>query len=219
MSRTAAVAGLAMALVATAALAQKEWWEAALSNGAELRKVERGLEGTGIVQYDDGTVTEIRSAQFPYEFLGNLFDTRNGVPLSPGSISGVSWYQGRAVYLGEGKGSNPVLIAGFPTGTGSPFIYGITLGATEYAFNAVTFPPYPAPTPFVVAIFAESIEGGPPFRGSIGLASGTTNGQGFHGLQRSFFGSYSGSVPSRNAIVRVTGSVIVPVELMEFDLD
>ena len=55
--------------------------------------------------------------------------------------------------------------------------------------------------------------------GSLGLRSATTNAQGFHGIQRNFVGNVSNTLPCRNVMFRVSGNVIIPVELLEFEVE
>ncbi|MCZ6506625.1 MAG: hypothetical protein O7A04_01060, partial [Acidobacteria bacterium] len=54
---------------------------------------------------------------------------------------------------------------------------------------------------------------------SVGMRSASTNGQGFHGRQRSFGGVVSNTLPGQNIMFRVSGDIIVPVELLEFEVE
>jgi hypothetical protein len=55
--------------------------------------------------------------------------------------------------------------------------------------------------------------------GNIGLRSATTNGQIFHGVQRGFSPASSVPLAGQNAMVRIAGNVVIPVELLEFEVE
>ncbi|MCZ6507450.1 MAG: hypothetical protein O7A04_05305, partial [Acidobacteria bacterium] len=137
--------------------------------------------------------------------IGKTFDTRNGNPLSPGSISGVSWYQGAVT------GSIGVVAYGSP---GATLGFILVSGVAPYAFNAASAA---IPVATGAQFVGLALYGG--VFGSVGMRSASTNGQGFHGHVRNFFGGGYVVLSGQNAMVRVSGSVIVPVELMEFELE
>jgi hypothetical protein len=173
-------------------------------------RLKGGLEGTGVVQYDPGLPVDSfhkNGPTFTGGYYGNIFDTRNGVPLSPGTITGVSWYQGG---LGN-YGTRGLVDFGPPNGT-------IT---TQLSLTP------PAPSTFN-AIGAAVPANGPKFVGlalgfdafgSVGARSASTNGQGFHAVQRNWYGNTGTALPGENIMIRISGTIIVPVELMEFDVE
>jgi len=171
----------------------------------EVHKLSQVPDGTGTVRYDPGVPADaMLNAPTTYGF-GNLFDTRSGSPLSfPGTVTFVSWYHGTlptaAVFI-------------FPPG-------GTTFGL---AYSAGPAPPLTfvginvalsVPGAFVGGLFVYSGS-----FASVGVRSATTNAQGFHGVQRLFNGGVSNTLPGQNVMIRVSGNVIIPVELLEFEVE
>lgn len=198
-------AGASLLLVAAAAEAQppKDVYPDRPNHRGQLKS---GPEGVGTVSYDPGAPADaIVVLPGTVNLYGNVFDTRNGQPLSPGTVTRVTWYTG-------------------PIGTFAPVWYapstpvtavyvGCCSATVPNAFNSATVT-IPAPSP----IFLGLDVGGTGAFGSLGLRSASTNGQGFHGQQRTIYGA-ANSLPGQNMMVRISGSIVVPVELLEFDLD
>ncbi len=177
----------------------------------------REPEGVGTIRYDPGAPDGVRFADPPYVFLGNFFDTQSGQPLSMGTVSAISWYQGPAT----GKGYVNLVIV---PSTGATQMMVTVMGVTTFATNTVTLAtPVTVTPPFFVGVNAVVPGGeGPTSFTQVGFNSATTNGQGFHGSQRPFtVGAQFGRVPipGQNISVRVSGNVAIPVELLEFDID
>ena len=214
--RTLSLLG-ALLTVSAAASAQEPMkrWEQGERLGSPVPGLERleRLEGTGIIQYDPGSPDGTRTAGQGFTFLGNLFDTRNGSPLSPGTITQIQWYNGNA----GAKGSDDMFLGIFPDGGGN--VTDFIDSVDSFAFNtyALSVGPLGGSPVFVGFYAGVGPTEGPPV--SIGYASGSYNGQGFHGSQRTFSGVVGSSIPSQNMVIRITGSLVVPVELLEFDLD
>ena len=166
--------------------------------------------GTGTVTYDPGSPADVilGATSGTPDLVGNIFDTRNGSPLSPGSITGVSWYAGSSVFSFE-----PLWLAATPSGSAGVIGYGFT--GTTLAFNAVSISAAAVTPPFFVGIDV----GGAGSFGSVGLRSASTNAQGFHGARRSPGPGAPSLLPSQNTMLRVSGDIIVPVELLEFETD
>ncbi len=180
------------------------------------RQVSGVPEGTGTVQYDPGAPADgFLIAQLPTDYFGNRFDTRNGSPLSfPGTLTRVSWYQATLGTLGP-------LAIGDLAPLGGPLSLQFTAtGIVPNAFNSISVA-WPVGGPFFVGMLARVYAGGPPNGpfGSVGLRSASTNAQGFHGIQRSFNGAVSNTLPGQNVMVRVSGDIIIPVELLEFEVE
>ena len=173
--------------------------------------------GVGIVVYDPGAPADSLLGQDgPSNTVGNRFSSRNGNPLSPGSAYFLSFYLANAT-LGGGL----AVLWGPPTGGGgASVIASFTVGTIPATgTNGVSFTPIFVGSDFLAGIYLNS---GQPSRGQIGLRSASTNGQGFHGMQISFGGGAGAnyaSIAGQNAMIRAAGSFIVPVELMEFDIE
>ena len=162
-------------------------------------------DGTGIVVYDPGA---------PADAL--LGQQGPSVTVSPGSVYFLSFYMANAT-LGGGL----AVMWGPPTGGGgAPAIASFTVGTIPATgTNGVSFTPVFVGSDFMAGIYVNS---GQPSRGQVGLRSASTNGQGFHGMQISFGGGAGAnyaSLAGQNAMVRAAGTIIVPVELMEFDVE
>jgi len=163
-------------------------------------------DGVGTVTYDPGVPADVvvGTAGSTINIYGNLFNSRNGGPLSPGSVSRVSWYTGSA-------GFAPVWFA-LPGGTAT--YLGCCSATAPSAFNSAALA-LSVPSSFFMGFDV----GGSGSFANIGLRSASTNGQGFHGRQRYSGAGASNVLSGQNSMVRVSGSLIVPVELMEFDLE
>jgi len=174
-------------------------------------------DGTGIIVYDPGVPADVLSGgQGPSVTVGNRFSSRNGNPLSSGSATFLSFYLANAA-LGGGL----AVLWGPPTaGGGAPAIASFTIGAIPpTGFNGVAIGPFNVGSDFLAGIYLNS---GQPSRGQIGMRSASTNGQGFHGMQISFGGGAGAnyaSIAGQNAMMRAAGSMIIPVELTEFDVE
>jgi hypothetical protein len=160
--------------------------------------------GTGTVQYDPGAPADTLLSDTTNIFFGNLFDTASGNPLDfPGTLTQVSWYQGSLALAA-------VLLAQ-PGGPSSYFVF--ATGGVPSAFNALTF------SHVVNGSFFGGMGAVPGLIASVGARSASYNSQGFHGRQRNANGSVSNSLQGLNVMFRATGNVVIPVELLEFDVD
>jgi hypothetical protein len=161
--------------------------------------------GVGAVVYDPGAPADffLNGLGGNTAYVGNLFDTRNGLPLSPGSISQVSWFNGAAGSL--------TLVEIWVPGVGSGTQFSVT-GGVSNTFNVLNTM-YPMPSPRFVGMALRDA----PFN-SLGMRSASTNGQGFHAVQRDF-GTVSNTLPGQNAMVRISGNIVIPVELTEFEVE
>lgn len=171
----------------------------------------RSLQGIDTIQYDPGAPQGVRGADQGFTFLGNLFDTQNGTPLTGGSLSGVIFYAGQ---VGAKGPSSVFMRVEGPSSSFSSF-----LAANPYAFNTLAFSPVNIGAPFVVDFFAPGGQQPPLGTGArIGFNSASYNGQGFHAVQRTFTGA-STAIPNQNMVIRAVGSVAIPVELLEFEVE
>lgn len=182
-------------------------------NRKEVILVGPGQQGT--VTYDPGPPQDFfRSFDGTNRSIGNQFNTRNGNPLIPGPLSFVTAFP---IAVG---GDIIVTIWGAPVGTQAPVIVTASGGgAVNSTFNAVPVSPSVGSS-FLAGQYIGTFGSGPD---QVGMRSGSINGQGFHAMQINFVGGTAGgtgfqTLPGLNAMVRASG-VIVPVELMSFDIE
>lgn len=224
--KRAALIGITLALILAPTTESQERERRTVRNDArdagkrviQTHRGSRATQGIGVIQYDPGSPAGVRFANAPNVFIGNLFDTQSGAPLSPGTLYAISWYHGPAT----GKGYASFMIV--PSTAASP-ILGSLQNVQTYATNVASFSPISVVPPFFVGIAAGAPKAGARGQSSftqIGYATLSTNSQGFHGSQRTFSGGGPGArapITSQNLLVRATGSVAIPVELLEFEVE
>lgn len=169
----------------------------------------QGLEGVGVVRYDPSGPADTFLGNIP-NVVGNVFDSGLAGPLETGSVSQLAAYFGGSdatfPYLGVIELS-PFNVVSLP---------GVS-GLVPFTFNTI---PLPAATsvsnPFlggvlVSAAFTSSAD-------SVGMQSSEFMGNGFHAASLPYGGP---AIPlgNFNAMVRVSGSIWVPVELMSVDVE
>jgi hypothetical protein len=166
----------------------------------------------GTIIYDNGVVTATPSIS-SYMF-GNQFNTRNGNPvLATGTVTQMSFF----ILTGAGGDNVFISLYGPPSGTVAPFIddQSVPLNNGSGSFNTAPFGPpnmYSGGS-FLAGVWYVAGD-------TVGLGSGTVNGQGHHGIAiNDIVGTDFQTVPGLNAIVGATGEIIVPVELMGFSVD
>lgn len=171
----------------------------------------------GTIQYDTGTVTGTPGAGLVSLMVGNQFDTAIGGPvMASGSVTMVSFYLNTT-----GGASAFISLYGPVNGTTAPKLTSALFSGLVSGFNTVTFAP---------AINYS----GPSFLAGVWLAGATADvvgldsnlgTQGAHGIAiddafPSSTGTNFQTLPgSVNAIVRPTGNILVPVELMSFSIE
>ncbi len=172
-------------------------------NGGEL--------GTGTVQYDPPGPADILLAANLNWFVGNRFDTRNGNPLSSGVVTQIAAYWG------------PAPTATYP-------VWGIKNVANTQILH-LTYVPGQVPLQFntlnvswaVPSVFLGGLRigngGFPSSAYSVGVRYSSYNSQGFHGLVFAQSTSATSQIASGNAMFRVSGDLVIPVELVEFELE
>ncbi len=231
MKRTIVVMAVLVLAGAAAAEAQSRSLEERLAAARRVRanRVSGAVEGTGTVQYDTGSPTMNITGTSSAAYVGNLFDTRNGQPLSSGTVTRLSWYQGAGCpppYCGgeeEGLSGYYAFIGVFLNPGAATGAAAFLATVNQYAFNSISVSVTVSGSPnFFVGL--NLFPGGEPLRGpalfgSVGAVTATTNGQGFHGHQRDWTGNNSAPLTATNAVVRATGSIIIPVELLEFEVE
>jgi hypothetical protein len=181
-------------------------------NAASPPADDGATRGTATIRYDPGP--DASNSGGPGPVVGNLFDSQFGQPLASGTIYSISAVIGSLANYG-----GRFVVAGPIVGSSAPFLASpvFPTDATGSVARA-TFPPLSVPNSFLVG-FRPNLEQG------LGVAHGTTQGQGFHGR---YWYPYGGGLPAtniqvltgQNAAIRVRGNVaVVPVELMEFDVE
>ena len=177
--------------------------------------------GTSI-QYDSGTVEATNAGAASYS-QGNKFNTAwnptagasgalNPV-LTTGSVTAVT------VSMGATAGSAAFLTIANGTATGATLVTSVSV-PVAVGLNTITGLAIATNGPFLGAIWQNA---GGTSGDVIAMATGTTNGQGYHGVNFNDIALTDFSdVASRNAVFRVQGQLVadtVPVELMNFSVE
>lgn len=164
----------------------------------------------GSIKYDDGVATSapgVSSSSF-----GNQFNTAAGSPVnSAGSVTMLEFF------MATGAGSDNVFLSVFGqvSGTTASVLTSASVPASSGTWNVHTFA---APIAYPGASFLAGVwyVAGD----SIALGSGTTGGQGMHGMHINDITGTSFTAPGTfNALMRADGDVLVPVELMSFSIE
>jgi len=165
-----------------------------------------GTDGVGTVQYDPPGAADTFIGAYG-GWYGNRFDTAFGLPLDTGNVTAL------AFYIGGADATFP-FVGVFGPGSTTLFAPAIS-GIVPFTFNTVPVTGVGAVPPgFLAGVFVSSAFGSSA--DSVGARQASTNGPGFHAA--GFVGG-GGSFPNTNAMVRVTGTVWVPVELQSFDIE
>jgi len=240
--KTRVIASVAVVLVAVAmawsqgpeqARQQPPWTLVASGKGRPV-SLNPPAKSLGTIAYDTGGISGYTPNYVGRSLWGNLFDSNQGVnPLAPGTISSIFWCQGV-------PGLSPVR---------SPYLAFVVVAPnvnpTAGTFAALQGIPYPAMTSNgCFSLTGLSINVGPAFIAGLsnatslgsGLYAGmawdanTLGGQGFHGVRAGLAaGPPWGFAPitappisfpqPRNAVVRVSGNIVVPIELLDFHVE
>jgi hypothetical protein len=185
----------------------------------EVRIVPPAPELIGTVTYDTG----VNAGFHPDATVGNLnrcvgnrFNTALGGPLlATGMVSMLTVFPAN-------NGTQSISIATAPNAGGTAMVLDF-LAANMMAnqFNAVTIAPAVAVTSDFVGFFL-GLFGATQPAGLIGMSDMQNLGQGYHAVEGFYFGSALATmvtpVANRNAMLRVTGDILVPVELMDFKI-
>lgn len=164
----------------------------------------------GTIIYDDGTVTAAPAVS-SYAY-GNQFDSNNGNPiLTSGTVASVSFF------ILSGAGTDNVFVTVFdqqngttanvlasisvPLNNGSGTFNTASVGGLAYANQS-----------FLAGVWYIAGD-------TVGLGSGT-NGMGHHGMAiNDIVATDFQTLPGLNALVGASGDVLIPVELMGFDVE
>lgn len=213
MRKKWALIAVAVLAVAAVAVAQSN----VRTGGHGVRVPNNGLPGVvGTVQYEPGAPADLfRTAVNGNEIIANLFDSASGTSLQAGTVTAASFYPGAVT------GAYAIISAfGPPTGGGGApglAIYYVS-GANPFNFNAFNLNLGVGPT-FVLGQYVGSFDG----PDSAGLRNATYNGQGFHGAQLNFISAGLATgftlLPEENSMIRASGDILIPVELMNFEVE
>lgn len=186
----------------------------------EPRKPAAKVAGTSI-QYDSGTVTGTFNAGAPSRAVGNRYDTASGAPVeNSGTITMMTFEMvqtfGSSAVLSlysdiMGTTANPVTSVSVVAGTGlNTHTLNPTMTDNQYANGT-----------FLAAVFQFVVTST-----AVGIDTGTFMGQGFHGVHlndNTVMGDPGGNdlqtMGNRNVVLRVSGNVVTPVELMDFEVE
>jgi len=181
--------------------------------------------GTNI-QYDSGTV-ETTNQGLPSQSVGNKFNTGwnpdagasgalNPV-LSAGSVTQIT------VSMAAAGGSAAFMTIANGTGSGASVVDSPSLSA-NVGMNTISVGPYNTTGPFLGSVWQNG--GGTTTATAadiVAVATGTTNGQGYHGVSFNDIAMTAfADIPNKNAVFRVSGQLLqdsVPVELMNFSVE
>ena len=166
-----------------------------------------------------GTITYDTGTNFAFQpktgttIPGNRFDSALGGPLKTGMVTMFTVFPGLTAnqsftFWGPPNSQNSAA-------TIVPFMMA---NIVANQFNAVTLaaPIDTGPT-FLVTLFGQLIA--PPGSNLLGMDDMTVNGQGFHAIIGTTMLpnlTMIAPIANRNALLRVSGSILTPVELMDF---
>ncbi len=177
--------------------------------------VSNAPQVVGTIQYD--TATSVGALAASGISVGNRFNSALGGPLlMTGNVSMVSIFPARI-----GGTMFYFTLFGPPNSMGTAANLGSfgVMGAMALAFNVVTLPGTGVAVgpDFLAGFYNQTTP-----NDGLALDSMATMGQGFHGFQINTNYPTDGTgftpIASRNAIYRVTGNVLTPVELLDFEI-
>lgn len=173
-------------------------------------------EVVGTIQYDPGVPADtFRTDTGPgNQIVANQFDSAEGSPLlATGTLSRVTFYP-------QVQDGNAILsILGPVQGTVAQVLATVQIsGVVNGTFNQVSALGIPVGSSFLVGQYLGTFNG----PDSVGMRSASYAGQGFHGAQLNFAGSVATNfttLPGQNTMIRANGNILVPVELMSFEVE
>lgn len=216
---------VAAALVATLATAasptpeEKRAMREADSNRSSPLRAEqvRPRNVTGTIQYDPGAPQDLFRGDSGggSEVVVNRFNSNSGDPLKSADLTAVSFFPA------SGNSSPSLSFFGTPnpTGSASRLQGGSVTGVVASTFNVVNFTaPIAVPNDFLAGLYVGTFNAA-----SLGMRTASTNAQGFHAAQISFDTANNGDnftpIAGQNAMFRASGDILVPVELMTFQVE
>jgi hypothetical protein len=189
------------------------------SRTAKARIVPAVPEIVGTITYDTGVNVGFHpdspmAAQ--NRVVGNRFDSHLGEPLlMTGMVSFITVFPAN-------NGPQSVSIALPPNTMNTAMVLDfVNAPMMAGAFNQVPFVPPITVGPDFLATFLGTF-GTFHAAGLLGMSDMATMGQGYHAVQAFYFAGMATMievVPSRNAMLRVTGNLLFPVELLDFRIE
>jgi hypothetical protein len=185
----------------------------------KVRVVPPTPELIGTVTYDTGTNAGFfpdapTSAPNQNRNVGNRFNSALGGPLlMTGMLSMLTVFPASAGYQSVSVGDTPV-------GANAYILYFLNVPMQAGQFNQVTFSPAVDVMADFVGFFLGAFGANNPV-GLLGMSDMQTMGQGYHavaGYYAAGSATMLATVPNRNAMMRATGDILVPVELMDFKI-
>jgi hypothetical protein len=174
----------------------------------------------GTVQYDTGTNAGFHpdgaNGGNLNRTVGNRFNSALGGPLlAAGTVTMLT------VFPANG-GTQSVSIGSAPSTMGTVMVFDyLTANLMAGQFNAITVAPAVNVTADFVGLFLGAF-GTTQAAGLLGMSDMATMGQGYHALEGFYLSGMIGTmfqtVPNRNAMLRATGNILTPVELMDFKI-
>ena len=171
----------------------------------------------GSVIYDPGAPADFfrTDTGAGNQIVGNVFNSAAGSPLlATGSITHFT------VFPNVADGNVIISLLGPPAGTTAAPVIGFTVsGIVSNYFNQIGVAPLAIGSSFLVGQYVGTYLG----PDSIGIRTATTNGQGYHAMQINYVSPAVATgfqtIPGQNAMVRLRGNLLVPVELMRFTVE
>jgi hypothetical protein len=187
------------------------------SRRAEARIVPAAPQLIGTVTYDTGVNAGFHpdsASPGQNRVVGNRFNSALGEPLlMTGMVSFLTVFPANT-------GPQSVSLVTPPTTMGTAMVLDfVTAPLIAGQFNSVPFPAV-AVGPDFLGMFLGTF-GTAHAAGLLGMSDMATMGQGYHAVQAFYLAQMVTSievVPNRNAMLRATGDILVPVELMEFEV-
>ncbi|MET0556226.1 MAG: hypothetical protein ABW221_24510 [Vicinamibacteria bacterium] len=151
-----------------------------------------------------------------HRVVGNRFNSAWGGPLlATGMVSFLTVFPAN-------NGPQSVSIVLPPNSMNTAMVLDfVTAPLVANQFNQVAFVPAVDVGPDFLGMFLGTF-GTFHAAGLLGMSDMAASGQGFHAVQAFYIGqmvSMVEVVPNRNAMLRATGKILVPVELMEFRIE
>ncbi|MCP4657839.1 MAG: hypothetical protein GY856_20725 [bacterium] len=186
----------------------------------------------GIIKYDTGAISAV--ATIPGRTFGNRFNTAlngAGTALAPVQVSGfvtvLQWVMWGTTTQ-PSWGTFWITVFGPLAGTSAPMITAVPLTGVGGAIPITVSHNFTAPVAYTGPSFLAGMRNSNstasvPWNGPCPVfGSATTGGQGFHGMGINWGATTgTGFVPlaSQNTLMRASGNVITPVELMRFTVE
>jgi len=177
-----------------------------------------------MIQYDSGMIATSNQGQAS-QTVGNKFNTGwnptagasgalNPV-LATGSITALT------INMASVGGTAAFITVANGTGSGASLVSSVSVPLAA-GTNTLTGAAFATSGPFLAGVW-QPTGGADSANDVVGVATGTTNGQGFHGVSFNDIALTNfADIPSRNAVIRLQGQLLqdsVPVELMNFQVE